>query len=333
MRGVNLGGWLVLERWMTPSLFESVEGQGEYALGEQLGEAEARRRLKHHRDTFITAEHIVQIKELGLNAVRVPVGYWLFEDQLPYVGGGFRYLDRLFEWVEGCGLAVIIDIHGAPDSQNGHDHSGRPGTVGWGSADNSVAATLAFLKKLIGRYGHQPQLIGIEVLNEPAWSIGTDVLIDYYRQAHLIIRHGCAAHVRTIVSDAFHPKEMARALRRAKLHDTVLDIHLYQLFTPEDRALDLGAHLKKAEREWGKLLKRIGKHHELLVGEWSAAMSELYDTADGRPRHSYEPQDYAAYARQQRRTFEAQGAGWTYWTARTEDGGIWSLLDHPELVG
>lgn len=29
MRGVNLGGWLVLEKWMTPSVFGCLDAVGE----------------------------------------------------------------------------------------------------------------------------------------------------------------------------------------------------------------------------------------------------------------------------------------------------------------
>ncbi|MCY0903238.1 MAG: glucan 1,3-beta-glucosidase, partial [Firmicutes bacterium] len=29
IRGVNLGGWLVLERWMTPSLFAGLDAKDE----------------------------------------------------------------------------------------------------------------------------------------------------------------------------------------------------------------------------------------------------------------------------------------------------------------
>lgn len=39
IRGVNLGGWLVLEPWITPSVFEDTPGNvvdGEYHLSKQL---------------------------------------------------------------------------------------------------------------------------------------------------------------------------------------------------------------------------------------------------------------------------------------------------------
>lgn len=332
VRGINLGGWLVVERWMTPHLFEGVSDKGERALSEQLGFAEAKQRLKHHRDSFITQEHIERIAVMGLGVVRLPVGYWLFGDKPPFVDGGHRYVDQLFNWAEKYGLKVILDVHGAPGSQNGHDHSGQTGRVGWHLEPKNIDETVDFVAKLCDRYAHSAALIGVEVLNEPSWDIGVDVLIDYYRRAADIIRAKCDARVAVIVSDAFHPKEMSKALRRARLGDVVLDAHLYQLYTPEDRALNLEGHLKKTNQQWRKLLKKLSRHHPLLIGEWSAAMSELYEPVPTeKPRRPFSSEDYRQYAAVQRAVFDEVGASWTYWNARTQDGGIWSGLDHPEL--
>ena len=37
LRGVNLGGWLVLEKWMTPSLFEGLSATDETTWCAELG--------------------------------------------------------------------------------------------------------------------------------------------------------------------------------------------------------------------------------------------------------------------------------------------------------
>ncbi len=39
------------------------------------------------------------------------------------------YLKRLVKWCEEIGLKIILDLHGAPGSQNGMDHSGKKGKV------------------------------------------------------------------------------------------------------------------------------------------------------------------------------------------------------------
>lgn len=328
-QGVNLGGWLVLEKWIAPSLFEGTHATDEYTLCKELGPVEATKRLAHHRDTFITREHIRAIAKLGLSLVRLPVGYWLFDGPEPFVGGADQYVERLLGWARESGLKVIIDFHAAPGSQNGWDHSGRSGSVRWHEASN-MAASLMFVELISRRYGQHPSLVGIELLNEPHWEVPLKELLVYYKSGTELVRQWCHSGVKVIVSDAFRPEQMSKALRKARL-DVILDVHLYQLFTPEDRALDLQGHLDKVQREWSKLLQRLTRHHHILVGEWSAAMSELYNEL-GERQHNYDSEAYQTYAHVQQRLFTHHGVSWTYWTARTEDGRVWSLLDQPHLV-
>src|ERR1700709_1688682 len=75
IRGVNLGAWLVLESWMVPNLYRGTKAPDEYSLCLDLGD-QAKGRLNQHRETFITAADFHWIRERGLNAVRLPVGYW-----------------------------------------------------------------------------------------------------------------------------------------------------------------------------------------------------------------------------------------------------------------
>src|ERR1700719_3796639 len=83
LRGVNLGGWLVLEKWMVPAVYRGSDAPDEYGLCLALGD-QAKARLDEHRETFITAEDFQWIKKCGLNAVRLPVGYWALEAPKPF---------------------------------------------------------------------------------------------------------------------------------------------------------------------------------------------------------------------------------------------------------
>jgi len=332
VRGVNLGGWLVLERWITPSVFKGTDAADEYTLCKAFGPTEAKARLERHRKTFIRQEHLQRIAEIGMNTVRVPVGYWLFGSEAPFIGGASQQVGHVFEWAERYGIGVILDFHAAPGSQNGWDHSGRAGRVGWHTDKANIEASLKFIDLLCEQYGHQKSLVGIEPLNEPHWDVPLDILVDYYRRAGEVIRTKCSLSVAVIVSDAFRPHEMGSALRKAQLQDFVIDMHLYQLFTEADRALDLNGHLKKVSKQWKKELKAMTKHHEILVGEWSAAMSELYNVVESGGRRRYNDDDYRCYSQAQRDLFESCGVGRTYWTARTEAGDVWSLLDKPDYL-
>lgn len=74
VRGVNLGGWLVLEKWMTPAVFAGTNANDEYQFCQQLGYAEAEKRLRAHWDTWVTEADIIQMKNSGINHVRIPLG-------------------------------------------------------------------------------------------------------------------------------------------------------------------------------------------------------------------------------------------------------------------
>ena len=45
VKGVNLGNWLVLEKWMSPALFEGTTAEDEYHLPRQIGRASCRDRV------------------------------------------------------------------------------------------------------------------------------------------------------------------------------------------------------------------------------------------------------------------------------------------------
>lgn len=332
IRGVNLGGWLVLEKWITPSVFHGIQAIDEYSLCSELGVVEANVRLDKHRRTFITEETMRQIQNIGLNAVRVPVGYWLFDDVDGYIGGAYRYIDKLFLWAEKYDLQVLLCLHGAPGSQNGWDHSGRSGEIGWHHNVENPQRTLSAIERICERYGHREQLFGVELLNEPHPTLPLVDLMRYYRKASRIVRKQCRRGVRWVVSDAFRPRQMARRIFYNWFRHSILDQHMYQLFTPEDRELEFSQHLIKA-RKWRTELRRRTRFIPVVVGEWCAVLDKVGIPEQKQRQGHYEKKECIQYAVQQRQSFESAGCGWFYWTARTEDKGPWSLLDHPEFIG
>ena len=53
LRGANLGGWLVLEKWMTPALFADSDAVDECTF---MQTEHAIEKLTRHRDTFVTED-------------------------------------------------------------------------------------------------------------------------------------------------------------------------------------------------------------------------------------------------------------------------------------
>ncbi len=322
-RGVNLGGWLVLERWMTPSVFEGTKAQDEYSLMLELGAEEAKVRLKKHRDSFITETDFAEIRKAGLEAIRLPIGYWMFGDEAVYEGA-IEYVDKAFAWAIKHKLKVLLDFHGLKGSQNGKSHSGRAGSVEW-SLEANMKQSLAVIQCLAERYNNF-ELYGIEIMNEPDLTrVKPRRHVEFITEARQIVRNTCPATVKVVVSDGFRPHEVSDLLYKAKITDVVLDMHLYQLFSKKDIKLDLDGHIRMAGIGWADLIKKIqGRGIETLIGEWSMALD------DGSKFFSYHDRYlvYEAYGKAQQRTFESFGCDWFYWSYKTEDEGIWSLVHH-----
>ena len=166
VKGVNLGNWLVLEKWMSPSLFDGTTAEDEYYLPTQLPKEVYEARIKIHRSEYITERDFTRIKAMGMDAVRIPVPYFIFGDRPPFIGC-VEELDKAFAWAERYGLKVLIDLHTAPDSQNGFDNGGISGVCKWSQEPEEVEFELTVLERLAQRYGKREGLWGIEILNEP----------------------------------------------------------------------------------------------------------------------------------------------------------------------
>ena len=167
IKGVNLGGWLVLEKWMDEMPFKNTYAEDETWLARELNQNELKKRLTKHRETFITEKDFKIISgKYGLNMVRIPVPYFIFGDRKPFIGC-VEYLDKAFDWAKKYKLKIIIDLHTAPLGQNGYDNGGIMGVCKFHKNPKEVSFVISVLRRLAKRYGKRKALFGIEVLNEP----------------------------------------------------------------------------------------------------------------------------------------------------------------------
>jgi glucan 1,3-beta-glucosidase len=175
VRGVSLGGWLLTEEWMTPSLFQSTGTADEWHLCNALGKDRCLSTLQDHWSSFYKRNDLEDIKNAGLNAIRIPIGYWAVDllDYEPYVAGQYPYLIQAVYWAAEIGLSVLIDLHGAPGSQNGQDNSGLIGPVQFPSNNTNGDRSLNVLRNLTAEFSqdiYNGTVTGIELLNEPRLS-------------------------------------------------------------------------------------------------------------------------------------------------------------------
>ncbi|KAJ5384730.1 Glycoside hydrolase superfamily [Penicillium concentricum] len=357
VRGVNLGGWLVLEPWITPSIFDAVGDSAvdEWSLCATLGANQCRSVLSDHWSTFITADDLNQIARAGMNHVRIPVGYWAVKhlDGDPYVNGQLKYLDQAIGWARSAGLKVMLDLHGAPGSQNGFDNSGKRGAIKWQQGD-TVESTKDALEALAARYkGDGDVVTAIEALNEPSipGGVSQDGLRQYYYDSWGRIRKS-SQNTTLVIHDGFVPTESWNGFmsQSTGVWYVMMDTHHYEVFDSGLLAMDTQTHVKNVCNFAKDHVQTSDKW--TVVGEWTGAMTDCakylngkgigarYDGTFSGSSHigscaGKSTGSVAAMPENDRtnlrRFIEGQldayekGTGWLYWTWKTEGAPEWDM--------
>lgn len=279
IRGVNAGGWFVLEPWITPSIFEATPDNviDEYTYCETLGKDEAEARLQQHWKSWFTEDDFALMAEYGLNLVRIPIGYWsiLPIDGDPYVQGAYEYLGQALDWAHNHGLNVMIDLHGAQGSQNGFDNSGRRGGISWLQGD-SLTHTKNVLNKIRDDHAGHPAVIAVELINEPFGpSLDMGVVRQFYMDGWGNLE---SSHVAIAIHDAFVGVNSWNDFGSG-MWALLLDTHHYEVF--DNGALQMGIqdHISTA-CSFGASMAANNKW--TFAGEWTGGYTDCAKWLNGR---------------------------------------------------
>jgi len=321
LKGVNLGGWLVIEKWMTPSLFEGTDARNEFELSSTR---QGRVRIAKHHGSFITEEDLAWMKKDGIELLRVPIGYWIFGDDERYVGAIER-LDWLIETSLSYGFKLLLDLHAAPGAQNRAAHSGSGNSVSdkhstkWLNDIPRQSETVDVLVKIAERYKDFPHIWGIELLNEPSVDLLGLKLARFYRRAYLAMIKVARPGTRIVFSDGYAPLRLTNCfwLMTRKEYPVVMDMHIYQVFGEANKKRDFGSHLRRLT--WvGRFIRIMSLQQPVMIGEWSAMLP--YPTSENQTK-AYVSSQYAAFG-----SSEAH----VYWSYKTESEGRWNYRDQVE---
>lgn len=287
IRGVNVGGWLNLEPFITPSFFQNFGARDnvvdEWTLLSKLGPTKARDMMEKHYSAFITKQSFAEIREAGMDHVRFPFGYWIVQiyDGDPYIAQvSWRYLLRGIEYCRQNGLRVNLDLHGAPGSQNGWNHSGRQGIIRWlngTDGDLNGQRTLDIHHKLSvffaqPRYKNLVTMYGL--VNEPRMvELNTNSVLTWSQKAiDQIRKDGIKAII--VFGDGF----MGLDNWQGKLQNNdnlLLDVHQYVIFNVDQLSLKHRDKLNFACKAWTQQsLRSMDKQTGFgptMCGEWSQA--------------------------------------------------------------
>lgn len=296
---------------MTPKLFEGTDAVDEYTFMQTVG---AREKLREHQKTFITEDDFKWISQNGLNAVRIPVGYWIFEGDDPF-RSCIGKLDWAVRMAKKYNLDVLICLHGAPGSQNGNDHSGRKGKAGWFDDPVARQKTIDILRRLAERYKNETCVWGIELLNEPRPKLLNATLKKFYRVAYKEIAKVGRPGLAVVYHDAFRPRLMSGVLWPYKNFPVYLDHHWYHFFIPRWLQPYVPFWLYYPYLKFKKvMLRSISKTQPVIVGEWNGIIG-------GEKLRKYPKEQHnEIIARHLATQFDvfSEVSGWFYWNYKTQ---------------
>ena len=353
IKGVNLGNWLVLEKWMSPALFEGTTAEDEYYLPIQLSPEVYEARIKIHRSEYITERDFVTIKRMGMESVRIPVPYFIFGDRKPFIGC-IEELDKAFNWAEKYGLTILIDLHSVPLSQNGFDNGGISGVCKWAQNPDEVEFTLGVLERLAKRYGNRKGLFGIQPLNEPVtenmWETmdvqnryapvdpelakgSAPITMKFLRQFYLDAYDRISAYMPkdkyVVIHDGFELMAWKDFMQEEKYSNVILDTHQY-LMVAEARGCSqtVEGYLKYIKEELQPQITEMEKYFPVICGEWCLFNSlacgcdtkggqSVLNGVEGSRQESLSPEEkkeiYETLAKAQLELWE-KGSGYFYWS-------------------
>lgn len=282
-RGVNLGNWLLQEHWMAVS---SCEGYDTGLYTQKRGMAALRANLEItpeqadeletlYIDMYITEKDFARIARLGLNAVRVVFSYLtLTTDGRHYREQPYKYLDFAVEMCRKYGLYAILDLHGAPGSQNKDFHSGDDSQFDLYGNPENTEFTCMLWRGIAERYKDEKTVAAYDLLNEPRRKVnkfGGKINFEFYDKLYKAVREVDGNHL--IMIECFSFPINGGKIKKYGWQNVCLEYHIYNL-TPFSQLTCL--------RFYNALHNLVGNRAPVYIGEWNAFVKrkEWYDSIE-----------------------------------------------------
>lgn len=316
LRGVNLGGWLVEETWMTPvqenppkdsklgpakdhvSLWGAVETR--------LGHEAMVRVRNAWRENWITEQDFDRIKAMGLNHVRLPFLYRLFEEP-----GGVEWIRRAVRWAKARNMYVVLDLHGAPGGQSAEHHTGERDKNKFWSDSKNIPRAERLWGILAREYANEPTVVAYDLMNEPMGVPNPATLAAVYSRLINAVRK-YDANKPVIVDDAYRGFDTTPHPDAAGWTQVAFSLHRYNFDAKKTED-----HLNGLRKDLPRMLELQGyRNSPIYVGEFNL-----------EPHGGTGPMVEYAHA------MDAAGLNWAIWTFKTcnPNGpmGAWGLVSNP----
>jgi glucan 1,3-beta-glucosidase len=328
----------VHESWMTPSTFTCASGtkSSELDIASGWGSVEgARAVLERHWDTWINKSDFDYLASVGINTVRLPIGYWTlgpsfcqgtaFDQVADVYKNSWSRVVRAINMAGNVGIGVLIDLHGAVGSQNGQGHSGiSDGATNLFYNQDNMDKTIDVLTFLMQQLGTVTNVVGIQMLNEPLdvpelapfceWAELRQILessLDVDGRAILAMRQASSqgANFPIYLHDGFNLWRFSHFIGN-RTDFVVQDYHSYYVFTPADKKESASQHLADVEGVISNKLEdaSINERRNLVIDEWSCALTDQSLAAASDPEEARR-----GFCTGQMEVYTNASAGWGFW--------------------
>ncbi|KAE8383441.1 putative glucan endo-1,6-beta-glucosidase B [Aspergillus bertholletiae] len=339
IRGVNLGAQFVFEPWIAMTAWSEIGCGGqesEFDCVMKLGQDAANEAFAKHWKSWITEDDIDEIRRFGLNTIRIPVGYWIYEDLVYrdseyFPRGGLAYLEKLCGWASDAGLYIIIDLHGAPGAQVAKNaFTGQFANTPGFYVDFQFQRALEFLEWMAIRVHtlHSFRNVGmLEIVNEPVQNPEATATLrsHYYPNAFRSIRRieGALGIDR---KDYLHIQMMDASWGAGNPHEHLTDDYYAAYDNHRYLKWDPRVGVSKDSYIQTSCNDQVVTNWPAIVGEWSLGVPDnVQETPEWKPYANLD--FYKKWFAAQVKNYEKH-QGWIFWTWKTQLGEYrWSYRD------
>jgi endoglucanase len=298
LKGLNLGGWFIMEKWMCP--LDSGSLPDTYSvitnLDSRFGVATEQSLIQCYQTNWITATDLNNITNGGYNCVRMPVWWGNFYSITNTTSSGWRadaftVLDWLVTNCAARGIYVIIDMHGVVGGQGTSDDTGWENQNHYWTNATDQSETIFMWKQIAAHYNGNSAVAGYDLINEPDGTASTSVVWPAYTNLYTNIRSVDASHM-IIMEGTFGSWNWSMLPNPATYHWTniVYSMHEYQY----------GGSVAQIEAGSDNQVNDFNNHKSWnvpgYIGEWN-------DMGQGAACYDYSINDY-----------NNAGMSWSMWS-------------------
>jgi len=202
LEGVNLGGWLLMEPWMSPVDSSALPDMYSVmaTLDKRFGVPAEQKLIRTYEQSWITEKDLDNIKNSGFNVVRVPVWWGDFYTLGNISNAGWRAdafteLDWLVTNAASRGLYVIIDMHGLVGGQNLSMDTGKENDNSYWTKGQAKGNSSFLWWQIANHFKGNPAIAGYDLINEPTGAHDVADVISAYAELYKTVRSVDPDHI------------------------------------------------------------------------------------------------------------------------------------------